>query len=110
MKELIKVRGFSVAPAELEGVLTAHPSIVDAAVIAKVDDGGNEQPKAIVVLRQGHKMTEDDVQAHMKEHVARYKQLTGGVQFAESIPKLPSGKILKRVLREQEKQGPKAKL
>lgn len=105
------MRGFQVAPAELEGVLTAHPSIIDAAVIGRmVNDHGDESPKAFVVVREGHKLSADEVHAHMKDHVARYKQLTGGVQFVESIPKLPSGKILKRMLREQEKQRPKARL
>lgn len=107
LKELIKVRGFQVAPAELEGALTEHPDIVDAAVIGLPTEGqdGNELPKAFVVKREGSKVTEKDILAHMKERLARYKQLEGGVQFVESIPKLPSGKILKRVLREEAKKG-----
>ena len=102
VKELIKVRGFQVAPAELEGVLLAHSEITDAAVIGKKVADDNELPKAFVVKKTGSILSEEQVQAHMKEQLARYKQFTGGVQFVESIPKLPSGKILKRVLREME--------
>jgi len=106
LKELIKVRGFQVAPAELEGVLIEHPDITDAAVIGLPTRGqdGTELPKAFVVRREGSKMTKEDVTAHVKERLARYKQLEGGVEFVESIPKLPSGKILKRILREQSKK------
>ena len=88
VKELLKVRGFQVAPAELEGVLTAHPGIVDAAVIARRGENDSELPKAFVVRREGADLTEEQVQAHMKERLAGYKQLTGGVQFVESIPKV----------------------
>lgn len=88
VKELIKVRGFQVAPAELEGVLTAHPEIVDAAVIGKPSADDAELPKAFIVRRQGSQITEQQVQAHMKERLAGYKQLTGGVQFVEDIPKV----------------------
>ncbi|ETN44838.1 uncharacterized protein HMPREF1541_09713 [Cyphellophora europaea CBS 101466] len=110
VKELIKVRGFQVAPAELEGVLLSHADIIDAAVIGKKLENDAEAPKAFVVKRRGSSLTADDIQAHMKERLARYKQLEGGIQFVESIPKLPSGKILKRVLREAEKEGRSAKL
>ncbi|KAK5957216.1 hypothetical protein OHC33_001587 [Knufia fluminis] len=106
LKELIKVRGFQVAPAELEGALTEHADIVDAAVIGLATKGqdGTELPKAYLVRRPGSKITEQDVMAHMKGRLARYKQLEGGVEFVDSIPKLPSGKILKRVLREDAKR------
>lgn len=117
LKELIKVRGFQVAPAELEGALTEHPDITDAAVIGLPTKGAddNELPKAFVVRRAGSKISEEDVMNHMKQRLARYKQLEGGVEFVESIPKLPSGKILKRVLREEakkktRKEGDTAKL
>ena len=110
VKELIKVRGFQVAPAELEGVLLEHRDITDAAVIAKKGENNAELPKAFVVRRAGSNLSERDVHAHMKERLARYKQLEGGVQFVEDIPKLPSGKILKRVLREAESKAREAKL
>lgn len=106
LKELIKVRGFQVAPAELEGALLEHPEITDAAVIGLPTKGQDdtELPKAFVVRREGSSLTEEAIMAHMKERVARYKQLTGGIEFVESIPKLPSGKILKRILREEAKK------
>ncbi|KPI35469.1 putative acyl-coenzyme A synthetase [Cyphellophora attinorum] len=110
VKELIKVRGFQVAPAELEGVLLEHRDITDAAVIGKKVDDNVELPKAFVVRRPGSTLNESEIHAHMKERLARYKQLEGGISFCESIPKLPSGKILKRVLREAEKGGRSIKL
>lgn len=103
VKELIKVRGFQVAPAELEGVLTAHPDIIDAAVIGIPISEDVELPRAYVVRRSGTTIQAEEVQAHMRERLARYKQLEGGVYFVNEIPKLPSGKILKRVLRETAK-------
>lgn len=100
VKELIKVRGFQVAPAELEGVLISHADIIDAAVIGIPGKDDSELPRAYVVRREGTKIQADQLQAFMKENLAGYKQLTGGIVFVSEIPKLPSGKILKRVLRE----------
>lgn len=106
-KELIKVRAFQVAPPELEAVLLSHPHIIDAAVIGvSVPNADTEFPRAYVVRRPGEggdKLTERDVQNYMLERLARYKALTGGVKFVQTIPKNPSGKILKRVLREEAK-------
>lgn len=99
-KELIKVRGFQVAPAELEGVLTSHQDITDAAVIGVPDDRSGELPRAYVVLRKGASLSKEDIVAFMKSQVAGYKALEGGIIFVDEIPKLPSGKILKRVIRE----------
>ena len=104
VKELIKVRGFQVAPAELEGVLISHPSIVDAAVLGIPGKDDSELPRAYVVRREGTNIQASGVQGFMKEQLAGYKQLVGGVSFINEIPKLPSGKILKRVLREMVKQ------
>ena len=104
VKELIKVRGFQVAPAELEGVLISHPSIVDAAVLGIPGKDDSELPRAYVVRREGTNIQASEVQGFMKEQLAGYKQLVGGVSFINEIPKLPSGKILKRVLREMVKQ------
>lgn len=100
MKELIKVRGFQVAPAEIEGVLTSHPEIVDAGVIGIPDDTSGELPRAYVVLKEGSKLSEESIKAHAAEKLAKFKALNGGVVILDSIPKLASGKILKRVLRE----------
>jgi acyl-CoA synthetase (AMP-forming)/AMP-acid ligase II len=104
MKELIKVRGFQVAPAELEGVLTSHPDIVDAGVIGVPDDASGELPRAYVVLREGKSLSEAQIKSHAGERLAKYKALNGGVVVVKTIPKLPSGKILKRVLRERAKE------
>lgn len=107
-KELIKVRGFQVAPAELEAVLLLHPQIVDAAVIGiSFPESDNEWPRAYIVKRpteEGQKLTAEDVQKYMKERLAKYKSLTGGVVFVEGVPKNASGKILKKVLKEISKR------
>jgi acyl-CoA synthetase (AMP-forming)/AMP-acid ligase II len=104
MKELIKVRGFQVAPAELEGVLTSHPDITDAGVIGVPDDTSGELPRAYVVVRQGKTLSGDQIKSYAAEKLAKYKALNGGVVVVDTIPKLPSGKILKRVLREWAKE------
>jgi acyl-CoA synthetase (AMP-forming)/AMP-acid ligase II len=100
LKELIKVKGFQVAPAELEALLLKHPNIVDAAVIPVLDDDCGEVPKAIVVVREP--MSGDAVMAFVAEHVAHYKRVRH-VAFATAIPKSPSGKILRRVLVAQDR-------
>ncbi|CEJ61952.1 hypothetical protein PMG11_10468 [Penicillium brasilianum] len=107
-KELIKVRGFQVAPPELEAVLLSHPQIIDAAVIGITFPGADtEYPRAYVVRRpgsQGQKLTEEEVQKYVLTRLARFKALTGGVKFVGSIARNPSGKILKRVIREEAKR------
>jgi len=105
-KELIKVRGFQVAPPELETVLLSHPHIVDAAVIGIKDhaDKDVEHPRAYVVKRpvpESNELDEQKVKAYCGSKLAKYKEFTGGVKFVESIPKNASGKILKRILREE---------
>ncbi|KAH8147823.1 uncharacterized protein LAJ45_08289 [Morchella importuna] len=91
-KELIKVRGFQVAPPELEGILLEHPHIVDAAVIGVVaETHGSELPRAYVVRRPGSNLEEQEVKEYMKTKVASYKQLEGGVVFLDAIPKNASG-------------------
>lgn len=102
-KELIKVRGFQVAPPELEGFLLQHPAIVDVAVIGVRLDArhADEKVRAYVVRRAGTNISEEEVKKFVTDNLARYKALTGGVIFVPEIPKSPSGKILKRVLREQ---------
>jgi acyl-CoA synthetase (AMP-forming)/AMP-acid ligase II len=102
-KELIKVRGFQVAPPELEAVLLSHPQVVDAAVVGvrRRGERDGEQPRAFVVRRPGgEEVGEEELKRFCGERLARYKELTGGVVFLDEIPKNPSGKILKRVLRE----------
>jgi 4-coumarate--CoA ligase len=100
LKELIKYKGFQVPPAELEALLLTHPSIVDAAVIPVPDDEAGELPKAYVVLKPAVPATAAEIMAFIAEHVATYKQVRI-VEFTDEIPKSASGKILRRVLRDQ---------
>jgi acyl-CoA synthetase (AMP-forming)/AMP-acid ligase II len=89
-KELIKVKGNQVAPAELEALLLDHPAIADVAVIG-VSTGFDEAPRAYVVVAQGKKATEKEIQDWTAKQVARHKRLTGGVHFVDAIPKNPVG-------------------
>src|SRR5688572_7643099 len=102
LKELIKVKGFQVAPAELESVLLKHPKIADCAVIPVPDEDSGEVPKAIVVCREA--LTEEDVKAFVEPKVAHYKRIRH-VAFVEAIPKSSSGKILRRILVERERSA-----
>lgn len=95
-KELIKVRGYQVAPAELEALLLSHDRIADAAVTGVPDGNGGELPCAWVVTT-GEDLTAADVRAFVAEHVAEYKRL-GAVEFIDRVPKSPAGKILRREL------------
>ncbi len=98
VKELIKYKGYQVAPAELEAVLLASPDVADAAVIGVYDERGDEVPKAFVVRAPGSAATEDDVLAYVAEHTAPYKRVRQ-VEFIDAVPKSASGKILRRELR-----------
>jgi len=104
IKELIKVKGFPVAPAELEELLLTHEDIGDVAVIGIPDEISGEVPRAYVVKKPGHDAstaaTESEIEQWVEERVAPYKRLRGGVVFADAIPKSASGKILRRVLRD----------
>ena len=87
-KELIKVRGFQVAPSELEGVLLTNSKVRDAAVIG-IDGGeAGELPRAYIVRQPQVELSERDVMSWLDERLARYKRLDGGVKFVESIPKV----------------------
>jgi acyl-CoA synthetase (AMP-forming)/AMP-acid ligase II len=99
VKELIKYKGYQVAPAELEGLLLTHPAIADAAVIGLADEEAGEVPKAFVVA--SGPLTPEEVTAFVAERVAPYKKLRA-VEIIDEIPKSPSGKILRRVLKERE--------
>ncbi|KAK5954363.1 hypothetical protein OHC33_004085 [Knufia fluminis] len=97
-KELIKVKGWQVAPAELEAVLLQHPEIVDAAVCGTVAANGvDEVPRAYVVrqkkLHETSMITAEEVYQFSRTRLASYKALDGGVCFVEEIPRTPSGKI-----------------
>ncbi|MEX0282507.1 MAG: 4-coumarate--CoA ligase family protein, partial [Arenibacterium sp.] len=99
LKELIKYKGFQVAPAELEATLVAHPGVQDAAVIGQPDEEAGELPVAFVIATDPPP-SEDDIKAHIAQSLAHYKHLHA-VNFVDEIPKSPSGKILRRVLRQQ---------
>ena len=101
LKELIKYKGAQVAPAELEALLLTHPDIVDAAVIPSPDEAAGEVPKAYVV-RKGE-LTAEAVMAYVADKVAPTKRVRL-VEFIEQIPKSASGKILRRVLVDLERQ------
>lgn len=88
IKELIKVKGNQVAPAELEAVLLEHPSISDAAVIG-VAINGEEVPRAYVVLSKGTTADAKEIQTWTAKRVARHKRILGGICFIDAIPKNP---------------------
>jgi acyl-CoA synthetase (AMP-forming)/AMP-acid ligase II len=106
IKELIKYKGYQVAPAELEALLLTDPRIADAAVIGVTDEAGNEVPKAFVVRgagAEGDGLTADLVMAYVAERVAPYKKVRK-VEFVDVVPKSASGKILRRELRDLERE------
>ncbi|MET8172414.1 4-coumarate--CoA ligase family protein [Streptomyces clavifer] len=104
VKELIKYKGYQVAPAELEALLLTHESVADAAVIGVLDADGNEIPKAYLVRGPAAQdLTAEDVMAYVAERVAPYKKVRRA-EFIEAVPRAASGKILRRELRDREKK------
>jgi len=99
LKELIKVKGFQVAPAEVEAALLTHPDIADAAVIGRPDQDAGEVPVAFVVRQPGSTVDTAAIMAHLAMLLATYKR-PATFRFVEAIPKSPSGKILRRLLRD----------
>jgi len=108
LKELIKYKGFPVPPAELEGLLIGHSDVADACVIGIEDAAqATEVPRAYVVLRLGLPPSEAKAQElsdWVAKQVAPHKKLRGGIRFLDQVPKSASGKILRRVMREQVKK------
>ena len=100
-KELIKYKGNQVAPAELEALLLTHSEILDAAVLPKPHEEAGEVPIAFVTLKPESKLTESEIKDFIASKVAPYKRLRGGVVFEDAIPKSPSGKILRRFLKDK---------
>jgi acyl-CoA synthetase (AMP-forming)/AMP-acid ligase II len=98
LKELIKFKGFQVAPAEVEAALIAHEGVVDAAVIGRPDEEAGEAPVAFVVRAPGSEVGVGDLKAHCEGCLAHYKHPVE-YRFVESVPKSASGKILRRELR-----------
>ena len=108
-KELIKYKGQQVAPAELEALLTSHERIADAAVIGIwVEEQDTEVPKAYIVSKR--EISAQEIIDFVKNELAPYKQLRGGVEFVDEIPKSASGKILRKELRDRGKKTAVAKL
>ncbi|KAI0752727.1 amp dependent CoA ligase [Daedaleopsis nitida] len=118
IKELIKVRGFQVAPAELEGHLLDHPDITDVCVVAAPDEYSGELPFAFVSLhekvrarvakdRKEEERVRQSIMKYVADHKTQFKWLAG-VEFIEVVPKNPSGKLLRRLLRDRLKDGLKS--
>lgn len=107
IKEMIKVKGQQVAPAELEDLLLGHPNVADCAVLGFPDDYSGERPRAYVVLRPGQQPSEavgQELIRYVQEKRVRHKWITE-VEFIDIVPKNPSGKILRRVLKEKAQKG-----
>jgi acyl-CoA synthetase (AMP-forming)/AMP-acid ligase II len=110
IKELIKVKGNQVAPAELEEHLLLHPVVAEAAVIPVYDADAGEVPKAFIVKASSYTGGETEVELaeqlekHVRDHKSRVKWLTGGVEFVTEIPRSTSGKIMRRLLRDMERE------
>jgi len=97
-KEMIKYRGYQIAPAELEAILMEHPAVKDCAVVGIPEENLGEIPKAFIVRREGHPLTGEEISAFVAARVAPYKKIRD-VAFIREIPKNPSGKILRRILK-----------
>src|SRR5215207_4272040 len=102
VKELIKYKGLQVAPAELEAVLISHPEVADAAVVRFPDEEAGEVPKAFVVAR--NPVDPEELMAFVAERVAPHKKVRR-VEFVDEIPKAASGKILRRLLMDRDREG-----
>jgi acyl-coenzyme A synthetase/AMP-(fatty) acid ligase len=100
-KEMIKYKGFSVAPAEVEAVLMEHPAVRDCGVVGQPDSSAGEVPCAFVVVREGFSSAEtlkQELCSFVADRLTHYKQ-PREVRFVETLPRTPSGKILRRELR-----------
>jgi acyl-CoA synthetase (AMP-forming)/AMP-acid ligase II len=104
LKELIKYKGYQVAPAELERLLLTHAAVADAAVVPRPDPDAGEVPVGYVVLRA--EVTAEELQAYVAERVAPYKRLRD-VRITDAVPRSPAGKLLRRVLVEAERNAPR---
>ena len=100
LKELIKYKGFQVAPAELESLLLKHPAVADAAVIPQPDAEAGEVPKAFVVMKGS--ASPEELMAFVNGQVAPFKKIRQ-LEVVSEIPKSPAGKILRRTLIERER-------
>jgi long-chain acyl-CoA synthetase len=101
LKEMLKVSGFSVSPAEVERELFAHPAVADCAVYGVPDERSGERPAAAVTLAQGQQVTEQELLDWVEPRLAAYKH-PGSIVFVPEIPRTQSGKVLRRALRERD--------
>ncbi|MBI4595090.1 MAG: AMP-binding protein, partial [Candidatus Tectomicrobia bacterium] len=99
-KDMIISGGINIYPREIEEVLYKHPAVYEAAVIGMPDEEWGEIVQAVIVLKEGQKATEEEIIQYCKDHLATYKK-PKKVAFVPSLPKTPTGKILKRELREK---------
>ena len=112
---LIVLQGMQVAPAELEDCLLAHSAVADAAVIPVPDERAGEVPKAFVVkatsvgVEENERALKRDIAKHVEKRKANHAWLRGGVEFVDEIPKTASGKILRRVFKDREKENRRKK-
>lgn len=104
IKDMIVSGGENVYPAEVENALFDHPAIGDVAVIGVPDDKWGEAVKAVVVLKPGSSASEEEIIAHSRAKIAGYK-IPKTVDFAEVLPRNPTGKLLKRELRKPYWEG-----
>lgn len=93
------MKGFQVAPAELEELLRDHPLVNDAAVIGVPDPNSGEVPRAFIVPKDNEHVRTAEIEEYVNERVTSYKKLRGGIVFVDAIPKNASGKILRRQLK-----------
>ena len=103
LKSMIKYKGYSVFPAEIENVLYSHPTVKECSVVGKPDSYAGEIPKAFVVLKSGQTSTEKDLIQYCRDHIAPYKRIRE-VEFIDELPKTAVGKILSRKLRDEEQK------
>ena len=102
-KEMVNVRGLNVYPREIEEVLYQNPKIKEAAVIGIIDAHKGEVPKGFVVLKEGLEANEHEIIQYLRERLAGYK-IPKYIEFRMSLPKNTTGKILKRVLQDEEER------
>ncbi|KAK5643728.1 hypothetical protein RI129_007573 [Pyrocoelia pectoralis] len=105
LKEMIKVKGHQVAPAELEEILRHHPDLLEAGVIGVPHEVYGEVPRAYVVLKPNHKVNVENINKYVSENVANYKQLRGGIRIVDHLPKTSTLKISRSALRKSAGSG-----
>ncbi|GMT05382.1 hypothetical protein PENTCL1PPCAC_27556, partial [Pristionchus entomophagus] len=102
LKDVFKVHGKQVSPAEIEDLLLTHPAIEQAVVIGIPDEHAGHAPRAFIVLRDEESSeTVQEVAQFVKERLSPHKHLKGGIRVVDDLPKSSSGKVLRRILQEQ---------